>query len=74
MHLSDMITPIYIFESALLRAQKHQAKSEIYKQMTTILMYETSEQLSNHSKEVIFASSKENQALPNFKSINRLFQ
>lgn len=74
MHLSDMITPIYIFESALLRAQKHQAKSEIYKQMTTILMYETSEQLSNHAKEVIFASSKENQAIPNFKSINRLFQ
>ena len=74
MHLSDMITPIYIFESALLRAQKHQAKSEIYKQMTTILMYETSEQLSNHAKEVIFASSKEKQALPNFKSINRLFQ
>ncbi|MBM78254.1 MAG: acyl-CoA dehydrogenase [Crocinitomicaceae bacterium] len=74
MHLSDMITPIYIFESALLRAQKHQAKSELYKQITTILMYETSEQLSNHAKEVIFASSKENQALPNFKSINRLFQ
>ncbi|MDG2343754.1 MAG: acyl-CoA dehydrogenase family protein [Flavobacteriales bacterium] len=74
MHLSDMITPIYIFESALLRAQKHQEKSEIYKLMTTILMYETSEQLSNHAKEVIFASSKENQALLNFKSINRLFQ
>ncbi len=74
MHLSDMITPLYIFESALLRAQKHQEKSNIYQLMTTLLMYETSIELSNHAKEVIFASSSEDKALTNYKSINKLLQ
>ena len=73
-HLSNMIIPLYIFESALLRAQKHNSKAAIYKQMTTLLMHETSLQLSNNAKEVIYAASNEDQALSSYKSINRLIQ
>lgn len=74
MHLANMITPLYIFESALLRAQKHIKKNEIYKHLTTLLMYDASHQLSLNAKEVIFASSDADQALSNYKGINRLFQ
>ena len=42
--------------------------------MTTILMHETSLKLSNNAKEVIYASSPEEQALSSYKSINRLIQ
>ena len=73
-HLSNMIIPLYIFESALLRAQKHNSKAAIYKQMTTLLMHETSLQLSNNAKEVIYAASNKDQALSSYKSINRLIQ
>ena len=73
-HLSNMIIPLYIFESALLRAQKHHSKADIYKQITTLLMHETSLELSNNAKEVIYASSPEEQALSSYKSINRLLQ
>ena len=73
-HLSNMIIPLYIFESALLRAQKYHSKTDIYKQMTTLLMHETSLKLSNNAKEVIYASSPEEQALSSYKSINRLIQ
>ena len=72
MHLSDMMIPLFILESALLRAQKQQAS--VYTNLTLILMYETSELLSNHAKEVIFASSSSEEAMQNYKGINRLFQ
>jgi len=72
MHLSDMMIPLFILESALLRAQKQQAS--VYTNLTLILMYETSELLSNHAKEVIFASSSSEEAIQNYKGINRLFQ
>jgi len=74
MHLANMITPLYIFESALLRAQKHSKNNEIYQHLTTLLMYDASHQLSLNAKEVIFASSDADQALSNYKGINRLFQ
>lgn len=72
MHLSDMMIPLFILESALLRAQKQQAS--VYTNLTLILMYETSELLSKHAKEVIFASSSSEEAMQNYKGINRLFQ
>jgi len=74
MHLANMITPLYIFESALLRAQKHSKNNEIYQHLTKLLMYDASHQLSLNAKEVIFASSDSDQALSNYKGINRLFQ
>ena len=74
MHLANMITPLYIFESALLRAQKHSKNNEIHQHLTTLLMYDASHQLSINAKEVIFASSDADQALSNYKGINRLFQ
>ena len=37
-------------------------------------MYDASHQLSLNAKEVIFASSDADQALSNYKGINRLFQ
>jgi len=74
MHLANMITPLYIFESALLRAQKHSKNNEIYQHLTTLLMYDASHQLSLNAKEVIFASSDADQALSSYKGINRLFQ
>ena len=72
MHLADMMIPLFILESALLRAQKQQAS--VYTNLTLILMYETSELLSKHAKEVIFASSSDEEAMQNYKGINRLFQ
>ena len=72
MHLADMIIPLFILESALLRAQKQQ--SPLYTHLTLMLIYETSELLSKHAKEVIFASSSDEEAMRNYKGINRLFQ
>ena len=72
MHLADMMIPLFVLESALLRAQKQQAS--VYTNLTLILMYETSELLSKHAKEVIFASSSNEEAMQNYKGINRLFQ
>ena len=72
MHLADMMIPLFILESALLRSQKQQAS--VYTNLTLILMYETSELLSKHAKEVIFASSSNEEAMQNYKGINRLFQ
>ena len=72
MHLADMIIPLFILESALLRTQKQQ--SPLYTHLTLMLMYETSELLSKHAKEVIFASSSDEEAMRNYKGINRLFQ
>ena len=72
MHLADMMIPLFILESGLLRAQKQQAS--VYTNLTLILMYETSELLSKHAKEVIFASSSNKEAMQNYKGINRLFQ
>ena len=72
MHLADMMIPIYILESAILRAQKQ--KSMIYTKLTLVLLYEASELLSKHAKEVIFASSNADEAMKNYKGINRLFQ
>jgi len=72
MHLADMMIPLFILESALLRAQKQQ--SPLYTHLTLMLMYETSELLSKHAKEVIFASSSDEEAMRNYKGINRLFQ
>ena len=72
MHLADMMIPLFILESALLRSQKQQAS--VYTNLTLILMYETSELLSKHAKEVIFASSSNKEAMQNYKGINRLFQ
>ena len=72
MHLADMMIPLFILESALLRAQKQQ--SPLYINLTLMLMYETSELLSKHAKEVIFASSSDEEAMRNYKGINRLFQ
>ena len=72
MHLADMMIPLFILESALLRAQKQQ--SPLYTNLTLMLMYETSELLSKHAKEVIFASSSDEEAMRNYKGINRLFQ
>ncbi len=72
MHLADMMIPIYILESALLRAQKQQ--SIIYTKLTLVLLYEASELLSKHAKEVIFASSDADEAMKNYKGINRLYQ
>ena len=72
MHLADMMIPLFILESALLRAQKQQAS--VYTNLTLVLMYETSELLSKHAKEVIFASSSNKEAMQNYKGINRLFQ
>ena len=72
MHLADMMIPLFILESALLRAQKQQ--SPLYTNLTLMLVYETSELLSKHAKEVIFASSSDEEAMRNYKGINRLFQ
>ena len=72
MHLADMMIPLFILESALLRAQKQQ--SPLYTHLTLMLIYETSELLSKHAKEVIFASSSDEEAMRNYKGINRLFQ
>lgn len=72
MHLADMMIPLFVLESALLRSQKQQAS--VYTNLTLILMYETSELLSKHAKEVIFASSSNEEAMQNYKGINRLFQ
>ncbi len=72
MHLADMMIPLFILESALLRAQKQQ--SPLYTNLTLMLMYETSELLSKHAKEVIFASSSDEEAMRTYKGINRLFQ
>ena len=72
MHLADMMIPLFILESALLRAQKQQ--SPLYINLTLMLMYETSELLSKHAKEVIFASSSDEEAMRNYKGINKLFQ
>ena len=72
MHLADMMIPLFILESALLRAQKQQ--SPLYTNLTLMLMYETSELLSKHAKEVIFASSSDEEAMRNYKGINSLFQ
>ena len=72
MHLADMMIPLFILESALLRAKKQQ--SPLYTNLTLMLMYETSELLSKHAKEVIFASSSDEEAMRNYKGINRLFQ
>ena len=72
MHLADMMIPLFILESALLRAQKQQAS--VYTNLTLVLMYETSELLSKHAKEVIFASSSNKEVMQNYKGINRLFQ
>ena len=72
MHLAEMMIQLFILESALLRAQKQQAS--VYTNLTLILMYETSELLSKHAKEVIFASSSNKEAMQNYKGINRLFQ
>ena len=74
MHIADMITPLYILESALLRALKQNEKSDMYHLMTKLLMYETADQLAIHAKEVIFATADEKEAMTNFKGINRLFQ
>ena len=72
MHLAEMMIQLFILESALLRAQKQQAS--VYTNLTLVLMYETSELLSKHAKEVIFASSSDEEAMQNYKGINRLFQ
>ena len=72
MHLAEMMIQLFILESALLRAQKQQAS--VYTNLTLVLMYETSELLSKHTKEVIFASSSNKEAMQNYKGTNRLFQ
>ncbi|MEO0897200.1 MAG: acyl-CoA dehydrogenase family protein [Bacteroidota bacterium] len=74
MSLADMLTQIYIFESALLRALKHREKDteNIRQHMTTLLMYETADICSQSAREVIFAAAGK-QAMASFKGINRLF-
>ena len=42
--------------------------------MIEVLMYETAEKLLTATKEVVYASSEENQALPNLKAIQKLYQ
>ena len=46
----------------------------IHTKLTLVLLYEASELLSKHAKEVIFASSDADEAMKNYKGINRLFQ
>ena len=76
MSMADMLSLLYIYESTLLRSIKHQnsSTSVVRAEMIEVLMYETAEKLLSATKEVIYASSEENQALPNLKAIQRLYQ
>jgi alkylation response protein AidB-like acyl-CoA dehydrogenase len=76
MSMADMLSILYIYESALLRSIKHQdsTTSSLRADMIEVLMHETAETLLSSTKEVIYACSEENQALPNLKAIQRLYQ
>ena len=76
MSMADMLIHLYIFESALLRSLKHRKAqtSSIRFDMVQVLMHETAEKLLSSTKEVIYACSEKDQALPNLKAIQRLFQ
>lgn len=75
MELSDMLTQLYVFESALLRAVKHADKDPdgLRASMSILLMYELAEVCSRAAKEVIFASAGQH-AIQRFKGIHRLLQ
>jgi len=76
MSMADMLSILYIYESALLRSIKHKdsTTSSLRADMIEVLMHETAETLLSSTKEVIYACSEENQALPNLKAIQRLYQ
>ena len=76
MSMADMLIHLYIYESALLRSLKHQdsATSTVRAEMVEVLMHETAEKLLSSTKEVIYACSEKDQALPNLKAIQRLYQ
>ncbi len=76
MSMADMLSILYIYESALLRSIKHKdsTTSSLRADMIDVLMHETAETLLSSTKEVIYACSEENQALPNLKAIQRLYQ
>ena len=76
MSMADMLSILYIYESALLRSIKHKdsTTSSLRANMIEVLMHETAETLLSSTKEVIYACSEENQALPNLKAIQRLYQ
>ncbi len=76
MSMADMLSILYIYESALLRSIKHKDSntSSLRADMIEVLMHETAEILLSSTKEVIYACSEENQALPNLKAIQRMYQ
>jgi len=75
MHISDMMTNIYMLESMYLRTYKHETKTNfsVRQQMLNVYMYEISDKMKATSKEVIFACTEGAQALEYVKSIQGLF-
>ncbi|MCI4671685.1 MAG: acyl-CoA dehydrogenase family protein [Bacteroidia bacterium] len=75
MNLADILTHVYVFESGLLRAMKHERSEPegIRKSMALLLMYEAAEVCTKSIKEVVFASAGK-EAIQSFKGINRLLQ
>lgn len=73
--ISDMITEVYLLESAVLRSLKNFSdKPELRTALTRTLMHESAEVLKRSSKEAVFASAEGGMALMSLKAINRLYQ
>jgi alkylation response protein AidB-like acyl-CoA dehydrogenase len=76
MNLADILTQVYVFESALLRTQKnpnHQ-NIEIRKDLISVLMHESADILKTATKEVVYAAASEEMAGTILRGINKLFQ
>lgn len=74
MELADMLTQVYLFESALLRAIKHGAKpsAPITAAMVRLLMHDSAEVLRRCSREVVYASAQGDMAAMTVKALTRL--
>lgn len=74
MELADMLTQVYLFESALLRAIKHGDKpsAPITAAMVRLLMHDSAEVLRRCSREVVYASAQGDMAAMTVKALTRL--
>jgi alkylation response protein AidB-like acyl-CoA dehydrogenase len=74
MELADMLTQVFMYESALLRAIKHRDKPsmEVTHAMVTVLMHDTAEVLRRAMREVVCASAKGDMADMTVKALIRL--
>jgi alkylation response protein AidB-like acyl-CoA dehydrogenase len=74
MELADMLTQVFMFESALLRTIKHRNRphADVARAMVTVLMHDTAEVLRRAVREVVYASAQGDMAGTTVKALIRL--